>query len=229
MSLDRLGTGNAPAPFESFPDIACVAFMRRLRGGVLAQITSLPKQEVAHVASAYRAIFPGDQASIAFGLARPALHRKSARMIVPALLMIWTGLYGQFGETGDFARLNLWGVISSIFFVWMLIEVRGVITAGVASSPAELKPWPKNIWWYFLATWGIYPIAYALPQLGANGDIVVVRQLLFTIADVSTKLIYGIILSRYVLRRSALEGYVPAAEALETMPVGAAVASKRGD
>ena len=169
------------------------------------------------------------QLAIALGIARPNLHRRVARMIVPALLMIWTGLYGQFGEAGDFGRLNLWGIISTVFFVWLLVEVRGVISLGIGSSPAELKAWPSNIWWYFLATWGIYPIAYALPQLGATGDVVVVRQLLFSIADISTKLVFGIILSRYVLRRSALEGYIPAAEALETSPLGSTLASARGD
>ncbi len=169
------------------------------------------------------------QLAIAFALPRPELHKRSLRMIIPAVLMIWTGLYGQFGETNDWARLNLWGVISTVFFVWLIIEVRGVITRGVQTSPAELAGWPKNIWWYFLATWGLYPIAYALPQLGFTGDVVVARQLLFSIADISSKLIYGLILSRYVLRRSALEGYVPAAEALETSPLGAQIASKRGD
>lgn len=169
------------------------------------------------------------QLAIAFALPRPELHKRSLRMIIPAVLMIWTGLYGQFGETGDWSRLNIWGVISTAFFVWLIIEVRGVITRGVQTSPAELQAWPKNIWWYFLATWGLYPIAYALPQLGFTGDVVVARQMLFSVADISSKLIYGLILSRYVLRRSALEGYVPAAEALETSPLGAQLASKRGD
>ncbi|WP_249276462.1 bacteriorhodopsin [Sphingomonas baiyangensis] len=169
------------------------------------------------------------QLPIAFALARPELHKRAARMIVPAVLMIWTGLYGQFGETADLSRLNLWGVISTLFFVWMLVEVRGVIGAAIRNSPVSLAAWPKNIWWYFLATWGIYPIAYALPQLGLTGDIVVGRQLLFSIADISTKLVYGILLSRYVLRRSALEGYAPAAEALETSPLGASAASACGD
>lgn len=169
------------------------------------------------------------QLAIAFALPRPELHKRAIRMIIPAVLMIWTGLYGQFGETGDWSQLNLWGVISTVFFVWLIVEVRGVISRGVQTSPVELKGWPKNIWWYFLATWGLYPIAYALPQLGFTGDIVVIRQLLFSIADISSKLIYGLILSRYVLRRSALEGYVPAAEALVTSPLGASVASRRGD
>ena len=169
------------------------------------------------------------QLALAFNLPRPLLYTRAWRMGIPAVLMIWTGLYGQFGETGDWSRLNIWGVISTVFFVWLIVEVRGVVSLGIASSPGELKAWPKNIFWYFLATWGLYPIAYALPQLGQTGDIVVVRQLLFSIADISSKLLYGIILSRYVLRRSALEGYVPAAEALETSPLGSAVASQRGD
>ncbi|MBH5323523.1 bacteriorhodopsin [Aurantiacibacter sediminis] len=169
------------------------------------------------------------QLPIAFALARPELHKRSLRMIIPGVLMIWTGLYGQFGETGDWSRLNIWGVISTVFFVWLIVEVRGVITAGIANSPAEIAAWPKNIWWYFLATWGLYPIAYALPQLGFTGDIVVGRQLLFSIADISTKLVFGIILSRYVLRRSALEGYAPAAEALDTTGAASKIASKRGD
>ena len=169
------------------------------------------------------------QLPIAFALSRPDLHKRAIRMSIPAVLMIWTGLYGSFGETGDFTRLNIWGVISTAFFVWMLIEVRGVIAAGIANSPAPLKAWPKNIWWYFLATWGLYPIAYALPQLGFTGDLVVTRQLLFSIADISTKLVYGVILSRYLLRRSALEGYVPAAEALSSDATASKVASARGD
>ncbi len=166
------------------------------------------------------------QLPIAFALSRPDLHKRAVRMAIPALLMIWTGLYGQFGETGDWSRLNVWGVISTIFFVWLIVEVRGVISIAVRTSPPGLASWPKNIWWYFLATWGLYPIAYALPQLGFTGDVVVIRQALFSLADISSKLIYGVILSRYVLRRSALEGFAPAVEALAPAPAATAPADK---
>ncbi|EAU40025.1 hypothetical protein FP2506_02250 [Fulvimarina pelagi HTCC2506] len=168
------------------------------------------------------------QLPLAFGLLRPELHVRAARMCIPALLMIWTGLVGQFGETGNYLRLNVWGVISTIFFVWLIIEVRGVISRAIAMGPAELAAWPKNIWWFFLAFWGLYPIAYALPQLGHTGDIVVIRQLLYSIADVFSKLVYGIILSRYVLRRSALEGYKPAIEALSRTPVDLSMSKNGG-
>lgn len=169
------------------------------------------------------------QLAIAFGLARAELHKRAMRMIVAAELMILTGLYGQFGESTDWVRLNVWGVISTLFFVWLIVEVRGVVKLGAASSPDEIKPWPDSLFYYFLATWGLYPIAYALPQLGASGDLVVWRQFVFSVADLTTKLLYGLILSRYLLRRSALEGYQPAMEALDTRPQASAIASQNRD
>lgn len=158
------------------------------------------------------------QLAIAMGLKQQDIHRRSLRMAVPGVLMIWTGLYGQFGEVGDFSHLNLWGVISSIFFLWLVLEVRQTLISGINNTPDILQPWPKNLWWFFLVTWGLYPLAYALPQLGATGDIVVARQAIYSVADITSKLIYGIILSRFVLRRSAFEGYMPAAEALSGAP-----------
>lgn len=169
------------------------------------------------------------QLGIALGLGRPDLHRRAARMIVATTLMILTGMIGQYGESGDFARLNLWGVVSTVFFVWLIVEVRGVINIGVATSPAEIKVWPQRLFWFFLASWGLYPIAYALPQMGATGDVVVWRQFVFGVADLTSKLVYGIILSRYLLRRSALEGYQPAMEALDTRPQASAIASANKD
>ncbi|MEL7687519.1 bacteriorhodopsin [Citromicrobium bathyomarinum] len=158
------------------------------------------------------------QLAIAMGLRQGEIQRRSLRMGVPAVLMIWTGLYGQFGEVGDFSHLNLWGVVSSIFFLWLILEVRQTLIAGISSTPDILKPWPNNLWWFFLATWGLYPIAYALPQLGATAEIVIARQGIYSLADIGSKLIYGIILARFVLRRSAYEGYMPAAEALASAP-----------
>ena len=154
------------------------------------------------------------QLPIALGLTRPDLHKRALRMGIAGVAMIWTGLAGQFGEVSDFGLLNIWGIISSIFFAWLLWEVLGTIRAGKATTPPALDKWRTNIWWYMLPTWGLYPLAYALPQLGQTEMIVVSQQFMFTTADISTKLVYGVILSRFCLRRSAIEGHAPAIEAL---------------
>lgn len=158
------------------------------------------------------------QLAMAMGLRQSDVNRRSLRMVVPGVLMIWAGLYGQFGAVGDFSHLNLWGVVSTIFFLWLILEVRQTLVAGMNNTPDILKPWPNNLWWFFLATWGLYPIAYALPQLGAKAEIVVAQQAIFCFADIATKLIYGLILARFVLRRSAFEGYMPAADAMAAPP-----------
>lgn len=165
------------------------------------------------------------QLPLALGLTGRALFSRSMRMGIAGVLMIWTGLIGQFGEMGVFSLTNLfnfWGIISTLFFIWLLFEVLGTIRAGQATTPASLDGWRKNLWWYILPTWGLYPIAYALPQLGATPDVVVAQQFIFTLADITTKLIYGVILSRFCLRRSALDGHVPAIEALSPAPVTSA-------
>ncbi len=50
---------------------------------------------------------------------------------------------------------------------------------------------------------------------------VIWRQGLFTVADVTSKLIYGLILSRFLLRLGASEVYRPSAEALGLEPTPA--------
>ena len=159
------------------------------------------------------------QLPLALGITGKALFSRALRMGLAGVLMIWTGLIGQFGEVADFTLLNIWGVISTLFFLWLLWEVLATIRAGQATTPASLDGWRKNIWWYILPTWGLYPIAYALPQLGATPEVVVAQQFIFTTADITTKLIYGVILSRFCLRRSALDGHAPAIEALSPAPV----------
>ena len=169
------------------------------------------------------------QLPLALGLSRPELHKRSLRMIIAGVAMIWTGLVGQFGEVADLGLFNLWGVISTLFFFWLLFEVFQITRIGATTGPEELRPWAKNLWWYMLFTWGLYPIAYALPQLGATETVVAVQQLLFTTADITTKLVYGVILSRYCLRRGALQGYMPSQHALDDTGLSSAIASHPED
>jgi hypothetical protein len=42
----------------------------------------------------------------------------------------------------------------------------------------------------FLGAWMLYPIAYLMPIISNSAEGVVIRQLLFTIADVTSKVVY---------------------------------------
>ena len=155
------------------------------------------------------------QLLLALNLPQGVLRRRFVTLTIAAVAMIWTGLIGQFFEHANVGIMLVWGFVSTIPFAYLVWGVWRSLDQAKAHTPTALHPWTKNLFYYFLFFWGLYAIAYMVPAVADQGGGVVVRQLLYTIADVFSKLVYGIILSRFVLRRSAIEGYGPAKEALD--------------
>lgn len=115
-------------------------------------------------------------------------------------LMIITGYIGQFYEVTDKPMFFIWGAISTLFFIHILWLMNKVIKEGKEGIPEEGKKILNNIWILFLISWFLYPGAYLMPHLlGVDGLLyseagVVGRQITFTVADVSAKVIYGVLL-----------------------------------
>jgi hypothetical protein len=136
------------------------------------------------------------------------------------MLMIVTGYIGQFYEPGrpvgsDLTAWLVWGGISTIFYVLILITMVRVIDQGAKNLKSSsmvglfkfIKPW-------FFITWTIYPVAYLMPALfGGEIDsfVVVSQQVLYTIADVTSKIVYGIMLNTVSTFLSAEAKFVEAA------------------
>lgn len=76
------------------------------------------------------------------------------------------------------------------------------------------------VWWLLLCSWTLYPIAYVMPALWDTADGVVLRQILYTLADISSKIIYGILLAVIARKISRTEGYDDAVPAEVGMPRG---------
>lgn len=133
-------------------------------------------------------------------------------------MMIITGYVGQFYETTSTPALLIWGAISTALFVHVLILIRRVIQEGSLDLPPPAARVMGMIWWLFLVSWMLYPGGYLMPLLLNSEAGVVGRQITYTVADISSKVIYGVLLTQVAQIRSRAEGY----EA-EAMP--AAVAS----
>lgn len=123
-------------------------------------------------------------------------------------MMIITGYIGQFYEVSNLTAFLVWGAISSAFFFHILWVMKKVIKEGKEGiSPAGQKIL-SNIWILFLISWTLYPGAYLMPYLtGVDGflyseDGVMARQLVYTIADVSSKVIYGVLLGNLAITLS---------------------------
>lgn len=128
--------------------------------------------------------------------------------------MIITGYIGQFYEVSNLTYFFVWGGISTIFFMHILWLMRKVIKEGKEGIPAKAQKALGSIWVLFLISWMLYPGAYLMPHLlGIEGGLfneagVVGRQITYTVADVSSKVIYGVLLTVVAQSLSKADGYV---------------------
>jgi bacteriorhodopsin len=129
-------------------------------------------------------------------------------------MMIITGYIGQFYEVTNLPAFFIWGAISTVFFFHILYVMRKVIQEGKEGISPKAQKILGNIWILFLISWFLYPGAYLMPHLaGIEGGLyneagVVGRQMTYTIADISSKVIYGIMLTQLATVLSKDEGYV---------------------
>lgn len=127
--------------------------------------------------------------------------------------MILTGYIGQFYEVSNPTLFFVWGFISTLFFFHILYLMKKVITEGKEEAPIKAQKYLGTIWTLFLFSWMLYPGAYLMPYLfgglepALSETAVVARHITYTIADVSSKVIYGILLTLAAQEMSKAEGY----------------------
>lgn len=127
--------------------------------------------------------------------------------------MIITGYIGQFYEVSNPVVFLVWGTISTIFFFHILWVMRKVIREGQEGAPPKAKKYIGQIWILFLVTWFLYPGAYLMPYLFGGLEpalveaAVVGRHMTYTVADIGSKVIYGILLTMTAQEFSKAEGY----------------------
>lgn len=150
------------------------------------------------------------------GLSKEAAKKVTPRLVVAALLMIATGYPGETAAAGSSTR-TVWGIISSIFMLYVLYELfAGEVGKSLKSQSGEVGSKLNNVRYLLLFTWGVYPIAYILGDstswlsetLGLSGsEASTAIQFGYTIADVLAKPGYGLIILGIAIARSNAEGY----------------------
>ncbi|WP_231959428.1 bacteriorhodopsin [Nonlabens sp. Hel1_33_55] len=123
-------------------------------------------------------------------------------------MMIITGYIGQYYEVSNPTLFFIWGAVSTVFFFHILYLMHKVIKQGKEGIPPKAQKILGHIWTIFLVSWFLYPGAYLMPYLGGfdgflfNESGVVGRQITYTIADVSSKVIYGVLLGHLAVTLS---------------------------
>jgi len=137
------------------------------------------------------------------------------KFVIAGLLMIWTGFIGQFYESAGVVYDNIsiapfwiWGIISTLFFIYILYLVPKEINRGSRNLSSSAAGMMKDVRNLLIISWWLYVVAYLMPVIAFTAWGVVARTIIYTVADVTSKVIYGVMLSRVARLRSLDEGYV---------------------
>jgi bacteriorhodopsin len=147
-----------------------------------------------------------------------AVRRGLLLKLIPAsALMIILGYPGEI--SADNMTRGIWGVLSTIPFLYILYVLFVELSKSMKTQPEQVGKDLNGLRWLLLATWGVYPISYLLPQLGISGaDSFVYRQVGYSIADVLAKCLFGLIIYKIAREKSADDDSAFAAAELEAAP-----------
>lgn len=160
------------------------------------------------------------QLLIVMGVTGAAFRRTWLMFVGAGLAMVYTGYAGQFYEVEGSAPFYVWGTISTVFFLVILVLVGKTVFGNVHKLPEEARPLAKGVFWLLLTSWMLYPGAYLMPVLWDSPDGVVARQITYTVADVVSKVIYGVLLGVVAMKVSKAEGFEPARDSDVAQPRG---------
>jgi bacteriorhodopsin len=151
------------------------------------------------------------------GITGAAFTKYLRNFAVTGVLMILTGYVGQFYEPGrenvNIILWLLWGFISTVFYVFVLVYITRVIKEGSANmKKSKARPIFEFILPLFYVAWTIYPVAYVMPALIGNfgieyGGAIAAQQILYTTADIASKVVYGVLLNIASTILSNEQGY----------------------
>jgi len=138
--------------------------------------------------------------------------KRTAKLIatlgIAAFLMIALGYPGEIDResTSIFSQRGLWGFLSTIPFIYILVVVLKNLKESMSHATPEVARLLRNAGLLTLFTWGFYPIAYMAPFYGLQGPTAeVVLQTGYSIADILAKCGYGLLIYNIARLRSQQE------------------------
>jgi bacteriorhodopsin len=139
---------------------------------------------------------------VVLALARKLQTSLLLRLIPASALMIALGYPGEI--SGDNFTRNVWGLLSTIPFLYILYVLFVELTKSLDRQPEAVRKTVSNMRLLLFATWGVYPIAYLIPiYFSASGsDAWVAKQVGYSVADILAKCLYGLLIYRIARLKS---------------------------
>jgi bacteriorhodopsin len=129
-------------------------------------------------------------------------RKKLMNSLVPAtVLMIGLGYPGE-TSANETTKWTFW-VLSMIPFLYILFTLSGELKAAKARETGAVSKSISNATKILLVTWLVYPISYLIPVVFTVSDGAEAgRQVAYTIADITAKALYGLMILNIAKARS---------------------------
>ena len=130
------------------------------------------------------------------------------KLAVAAFLMIILGFVGEGdrASTSVFSSRGLWGTLSTIPFVYILVVLLGELRASMKRSSEQVSIVLRNTALLTVFAWGFYPIAYMAPFFGLKGaGVEMGLQVGYSLADIIAKCGYGLLIHAIAVHRTEEE------------------------
>jgi hypothetical protein len=139
------------------------------------------------------------------GLARALQSSLLNRLVPAAAAMILLGYPGDAKIALFGWGPEVWLVLSTIPFLYILFVLFVELGKSLAKQSAEVRKKVSLLRLLLLATWGVYPITYILEMNSTGFDAanVVTREVGYSIADILAKCLFGLIIFSIARIKSA--------------------------
>ncbi len=145
------------------------------------------------------------------GLSRKETGGLISKLGFAAFLMIVLGYVGETDRVSQtvVSQRGLWGTLSTIPFLYILVVLLGEIRASMRRSSAQVSTLLRNTALLTLFAWGFYPIAYMAPFFGLTGaGAEMGLQVGYSVADIIAKCGYGLLIHAIAVHRTEEEAAV---------------------
>lgn len=131
-------------------------------------------------------------------------RKKLMSTLVPAtVLMIGLGYPGETADS-DGTKWTFW-ILSMLPFIYILFTLAGELKSAETREKGAVASSIKNATGILLITWLVYPIGYLFPVIfdASNEGAETARQLAYTLADITAKGLFGLMILNIAKARSS--------------------------
>ena len=117
-------------------------------------------------------------------------------LVIADVIMIAFGYVGEIQINSADPNLALaWGgfIIACFAFVYILFVLYSTLSSYSAKQPPEIQSALNSLRMFIVLGWIIYPLGYFISLLGAGDDLKIMREIVYCIADVVTKIGFGMV------------------------------------